>query len=192
MSAPTATMTPPADAAQGPSFPEILRAAQQGDGWALEHLFHLLSGRIRAFLTARGLEDPEASASEVFVRAFRAIADFEGDQSAYEAWIFTIARRLAIDEHRRAERRPHQVEDDQLAEREAPDDVEVQAVEQLDQSDAQALLDGLSPDQREVVVLRIIAGLSTEQVSEILDKRPDAVRALQHRGLANIRRRISP
>ena len=53
------------------------------------------------------------------------------------------------------------------------------------------LLAVLSPDQREVVLLRIVADLSVEEVARLLDKREGAVKALQHRALAALRRHLS-
>jgi RNA polymerase sigma-70 factor, ECF subfamily len=44
----------------------------------------------------------------------------------------------------------------------------------------------LSPDQAQVVLLRIVGGLQVSQVAELLDKRPGTVRVLQHRGLRRL------
>jgi RNA polymerase sigma-70 factor (ECF subfamily) len=48
----------------------------------------------------------------------------------------------------------------------------------------------LSPDQRDVVLLRVVADLSVEEVARLLDKREGAVKALQHRALAALRRHL--
>ena len=49
----------------------------------------------------------------------------------------------------------------------------------------------LSPDQQSVVLLRVIADLTVEQVARVIGKRPGAVKALQRRGLAALEREIS-
>ena len=56
---------------------------------------------------------------------------------------------------------------------------------------ARALLDGLPEDQRNVMVLRIVADLTVEQVAQVLGKRPGAVKALQRRALDSLRRKLS-
>ena len=53
-----------------------------------------------------------------------------------------------------------------------------------------AVLAGLPPDQRDVVLLRVVADLSIEDAAAALGKRPGAIKALQHRAMANLRKRI--
>ena len=57
---------------------------------------------------------------------------------------------------------------------------------------APGVLDGLAPDQRDVMVLRIVADLTIEQVAEVLGKRVGAVKALQRRALENLRKKVAP
>ena len=49
----------------------------------------------------------------------------------------------------------------------------------------------LAPDQRDVIALRVIADLSVDQVAAALGKQPGAVKALQRRGLASLRRQLA-
>jgi RNA polymerase sigma-70 factor (ECF subfamily) len=53
------------------------------------------------------------------------------------------------------------------------------------------MLSRLTPEQREVLFLRVLAGLSLEETAEVLGKTPGSVKRLQARGLASLRRRIS-
>ncbi len=69
-------------------------------------------------------------------------------------------------------------------------DVEVDAMDLLSDHQLRALLDELSPDQRDVVLLRIVADLSIEDVATALGKRRGAVKSLQHRALATLRRHL--
>jgi RNA polymerase sigma-70 factor (ECF subfamily) len=61
-------------------------------------------------------------------------------------------------------------------------------MDQRSQAEARDLVEGLTLDQRDVLVLRIFGELPLEQVAEILGKRPGAVKALQRRGLDALRR----
>jgi RNA polymerase sigma-70 factor (ECF subfamily) len=67
------------------------------------------------------------------------------------------------------------------------DDTEGEAVNATTaQAAARAIAHVLSPDQADVVLLRVLAGLDVEQVAEILGKRPGTVRVLQHKVLRRL------
>jgi RNA polymerase sigma-70 factor (ECF subfamily) len=52
------------------------------------------------------------------------------------------------------------------------------------------VLADLAPDQREVLTLRVVGDLTVEQVADVLGKSRGAVKSLQHRGVAALRRRL--
>ena len=68
---------------------------------------------------------------------------------------------------------------------------EDEALTRVGDAAARMLLDGLPEDQRNVMVLRIVADLTVEQVAQVLGKRPGAVKALQRRALDSLRRKLS-
>jgi RNA polymerase sigma factor (sigma-70 family) len=70
-------------------------------------------------------------------------------------------------------------------------DVEAEAIARLAQERVQALLGRLSADQRDVLVLRVLADLSVDETAAVLGKSYEAVKALQRRGLASLRRALS-
>ncbi|MGQ0826152.1 MAG: RNA polymerase sigma factor, partial [Actinomycetota bacterium] len=55
-----------------------------------------------------------------------------------------------------------------------------------------ALLAVLTPDQREVVLLRVVGGLPVKEVARVMDKRESAVKVLQHRALQALARHLDP
>jgi RNA polymerase sigma-70 factor (ECF subfamily) len=174
------------------SFEATLAEARRGSGRAFEALYHENARHLQAFLRARRADDPSAVTNEAFRRAFDGLARFEGhSQGQFRAWVFAIARNLLIDEQRQRARRPELVLLAEPAERAGPEDVEAQVMAGLDEDSARALLDELPPDQREVLLLRIIGELTTEEVGDLLGKRPGAVRALQMRGLRRLRRLLA-
>jgi RNA polymerase sigma-70 factor (ECF subfamily) len=96
-----------------------------------------------------------------------------------------------VDEHRKLVRRrtePIPVED--LAEIGPRADAETEAMRALADDRVRSVLDRLTPDQRDVLLLRILGGLTIEEVATVVRKRPGAVKALQARGLAAIRDKI--
>lgn len=167
----------------------VLAGAQRGEPSAFEALVNLLEQPLVGFLRARGASDPESLANEVLVRVFGAIGGFAGNQAQFRAWVFTIARNLVIDDHRRRSRRPatRLMDPSSLPEIAAAPDVD-----HIDETErAERLLGLLTDDQREVVVLRVIAGLSVEETAQVVGRRPGAVRALQHRALTQLRQELS-
>lgn len=172
----------------GEAFPDLLGAAQADAGWAYERLYDAFGPAVLGYLRTLGVEDPEAITNEVFLRTFTNIGRFRGDEGGFRSWVFTIAHNAALDDRRRQSRRPV------VADVEVPDTVEGPAeeiaLEQVGTEGVLGLLAGLSTDQRDVLVLRLVGDLTVEQVAEVLGKRPGAVKALQRRGLAALRRRL--
>jgi RNA polymerase sigma-70 factor (ECF subfamily) len=82
------------------------------------------------------------------------------------------------------------------AEGEVPDtvpgeiDVEEEAARRLATERVRRLCDTLAPDQRDVLLLRMLADLTVDDIAEALGKTPGAVKALQRRGLAALRRQM--
>ena len=130
----------------------------------------------------------EDLAADVWLEAVAGLPRFQGDATAFAGWLFTLARRRAIDAHRRvARRRTDPVDAEDLAQRpgsERPD------ADILDRFSAGAAIDrvrdALTPAQAQVVLLRVVAGLGVEQVAEMTGRQRGAVRKLHHRGLRRL------
>ncbi len=182
-----ATKRPPSF---GPAFPSVLAAAQADAPWAYQRLFEWLGRPVAGYLRGQGCDDPDGLANDVFLRAFTNLAAFEGDEERFRSWVFTIAHNLLTDERRRRRRRPT-VADRPLADGVSPRSTESEALSRLGAERVDALLAALAPDQRDVLLLRIVADLTVEQVAQALGKAPGAVKQLQRRGLATLRRRLS-
>ena len=125
--------------------------------------------------------------SEVFLAVFTGVGRFTGGREQFRSWVFTIAHRRLVDHWRSGSRTvpqaPYEPDDDRSTE-----SAENQALRFLGEERALQLLALLTDDQREVLVLRIVADLTVEQVGEVVGKRPGAVKALQRRGLSTRRR----
>ena len=112
---------------------------------------------------------------------------FEGNESGFRAWLFTIARHRHIDMRRREMRRRESVLDENdLSLSADPQDVEDLAAEAVGTEAALRLIASLPPDQAEAVALRVIAGLDVARVADMMGRTPSAVRVLTHRGLKKL------
>ncbi len=180
----------------------VIDAARRGEGWAFDVLFDQHVQRITAFMHGRRAPDPDDLVNEVFIGAFRGIRGFRGDERAFRAWLFRIARNKIIDAARRSDRRPslRLVGDTvDLVERErdarsltdrssGQASTEDEVVRRLGLERVWFLLDQVTGEQRDVLLLRIIGDLTIEQIALVLDKPQGAVKALQRRGLRRLER----
>jgi RNA polymerase sigma-70 factor, ECF subfamily len=165
----------------------VLADARRGVPRALEAIYRDLAPAVLGYLRGQGAREPEDQTSEVFVGVVRGLGRFVGDERAFRSWVFAIAHRRLLDERRTlARRREEPVEPVRLSG--AVGDVEDEAAARLGDEWALRLLATLTADQRAVLLLRVLADLSVDEVASILGKRPGAVKALQRRGLASLAR----
>ena len=146
---------------------------------------------LRFFLAA--VEDrptAEDLTGEVFKSAIEDLPRFHGPAEALGGWLFRIARH-DLSDYRRQARNLVQPLDDLLMDAIQADgavDPEELALDRVEGDQVLAALRQLTPDQREVLLLRLVADLTAPEVAGILNKSTDAVKALQHRGLASLAR----
>jgi RNA polymerase sigma-70 factor (ECF subfamily) len=171
----------------GPSFAAVLAAATDGDELAFGVLWRDLQPPLLRYLNAFAPGAGEDLASETWLRIVGALGSFSGDERAFRAWIFTVARYRAVDRWRRATRHQDElVPLDALTDLPADDDPAAAAVDAISSQAAVARIATLPPDQAEVVLLRVIAGLDVAEVATITGKRPGNVRVLAHRALRRL------
>ena len=172
-------------------FARVLAAAVEGADWAWSEVYHAYAGRLRGYLRSRGASEPDDLVGDVFLQIARNLSTFEGDESAFRSWIFMVAHHRLIDERRRATRRPVDLIDEPVRlERPSKIDVAAEAVGNVATDELYELLETLTDDQRNVLVLRMVAGLSLDETATAIDKNLGAVTQLQRRGLAALRREI--
>jgi RNA polymerase sigma factor (sigma-70 family) len=178
----------------GPPFEQLLAAAQANSGWAFAGLYESLAPRVAGYLRASGVEEPDDLTSEVFLAVFTGLATFRGGEAQFRSWVFTIAHHRIVDFRRAQARRPRLASLDVLyadATSPAAESAEGGALRNVGTGRVERLLDSLAPDQRDVLALRVVADLTVDQVADALGKSSGAVKALQRRALATLRRRLS-
>jgi len=174
------------------NFASVLAAAKAGAAWACRDLWQRFAPSVAAFARARGSLEPEDLTSEVFLTVFDRLDQFEGGGAEFRSFVFTVAHRRLVDELRARSRRPAPAEFTEDSDHRLTDSAETQALDRIADREVRTLIETLAPDQRDVLALRIIGGLSIPEIAQILDKRPGAVKALQRRGLETLRKKILP
>ena len=174
----------------GLPFDDVLTAAQAGAGWAFEVLYRDLSPVVTGYLRLHGAAEPDDLASETFLGVFTGLAGFSGDEEALRSWVFTIAHRRLIDDWRRRSRRPQLTDDDSDLALLPGGDAEDDALIRVGTEDVHRMCAGLPDDQRSVLLLRVLADLTVEQVASVMGRSVGSVKALQRRGLRTLRDRL--
>jgi RNA polymerase sigma factor (sigma-70 family) len=165
---------------------ETLAAAQSGDMGAFNEIYAALGPAVLGYLNARGADDPEGAAQEVFLTVFTRLHTVRGGSEGLRTFAFSVAHARYVDELRRRARRPAVYGYDADLDGRTSESAESAALASLGGEAAQAL-DLLPVDQREVLTLRVIGDLSVEQVATIMKRSPGSVKQLQRRALTRLR-----
>lgn len=172
-------------------FAEVIAAAQEGSEWAWGILVRDVSPSLAGFFRVRGAADPEGLTGDVLIDVARNIGSFKGDSDGFRSWVFVIAYRRLTDDWRRRSRRVDEKPSGLQAESNASvPSAEAEALDSLGHDEAMRMLGVLTPDQRDVIALRIVAGLTLEETARVIGKSVGSVKALQSRGIAALRRDI--
>jgi RNA polymerase sigma-70 factor (ECF subfamily) len=157
-------------------------------------LYRDLNPALLRYLHGQHSDAAEDLASEVWLTVATKLASFEGDEAGFRSWVFTIARRRAIDHGRtRARRRTDIAASETFERRAGPDDTAAAGIEDLSTRTAVTRLTaGLPADQAEAVLLRVVAGFSVAEVAEIMGRSAGSVRVLQHRALRRLAAKLRP
>ncbi len=177
-------------------FAAVLEAAKRGDNEAVGSLYETYHPLLIRYLRWEQPDVAEDLEGDVWLAVAQSLKRFKGDERHFKAWLFTIARHRVVDHRRRMARsRIVFVEPEVLygyaggAGGAGTGDPADELVANMTAQEAVAQLTaGLAHDQAEVIVLRVLGGLSVSEVARIIGKRPGTVRVLTHRALERIAR----
>ncbi len=168
---------------------ELVRRAQANDREAFGELYKIYGPKIFSYLVYHldgQVEVAEDLTEEVFVKVLQALHTFRFSGLPFTSWLYRVAHNHMVDYLRALPRRATQSIDDYL---EIPDhrarDFE-EAVVTTDQ--LKTALAAITPEQRQVVVLRLIQGLSIAETAQAVGRSQEAVKQLQSRGLRALHR----
>jgi RNA polymerase sigma-70 factor, ECF subfamily len=158
--------------------------AVSGDSEAFAQLYTAYVDQIYRFIFFKvsDHETAEDLTSQVFLKVWQSLGNYRKRELHFGAWLFQVARNTVID-HYRTQRKTESLET-AIATRPDPEANVKQIVDRrLTREWLWSKLDRLTEDQREVIILKFIEGLSTREAAEIMDKQQGAIRALQMRAL---------
>ena len=161
--------------------------AQRGDGAAFREIYLALAPAVAGYLRSHGSSDHEALTSEVFLTVHRRLPELTGGVRGLRTFVFSVAHARMVDEMRARARQPQVLEYDPADDPRSAPSAEDQAVVSLAAQTAIEMLSHLAESQREVVALRVVAGLTLEETAEATGRTVGAVKQLQRRGLIALR-----
>lgn len=167
----------------------LVREAVAGDQEAFAQLYEVNFDRIYRYVYLKIGDRAEAEdmTQQVFLSALRSITSFKWQGTPFTAWLFRIAHNQIVDHLRRKTRRPVLMDIDETLPGSGGDPehmVELSLnIERLSEATRH-----LTKSQREVLSLRFAGGLSIEEVSKAMGKKPGAVKALQHAAVVALRK----
>lgn len=168
---------------------DVLDAARRGERAGIEAVYVRFAPAVLAWFRARVGDRhlAEDLTGDAFVAVIAALPRYRGGPEAFAGWLFTLVRRDFMDHLRRSGRRPESLVADPVDRGVVPD-VADEVVARGDAEAVREALARLSPDQQEVLALRVVAGLTANEVAAMTGRTVGAVKALQHRGLDSLGR----
>jgi RNA polymerase sigma-70 factor (ECF subfamily) len=127
--------------------------------------------------------------AEVFHRLLKAFQQGQGPDQKLQAWLYRTAHNVVVDHYRRQQHRRHLPLDEALVN--TGDDPVRQTEDHISAEVIRAALQRLTPDQQQVITLKFLAELSNEETAAVLNKPIGAVKSLQHRALAALKRQFN-
>lgn len=167
---------------------EVVRRAQGYDEEALRMLYEMYYPKVYnyAFLQMGDVQAAEDLASDVMLKVLESLRAYRFRGLPFGAWVFRIARNRLIDLHRRRKRRGEVDLSETLAGSLAnPQSLAERA---LERGQLQVALKHLTDEQRQVIVLKFIEGFDNRSIGRIMGRSEGAIKSLQHRALAALRR----
>jgi RNA polymerase sigma-70 factor, ECF subfamily len=169
----------------------LLRSAQKDNGDAFAALYRANVQAIYRYIYYRVSDRQLAEdlTSDVFMRALRGLKRYEDRGKPFVAWLYRIAHDRVIDHRRRVNRRATDVDID---DKPMPVRVDMDSGMMRKQA-ARALRSAiaqLTDDQQQVIILRFIEGYSLDDTAQAMDKKANAIKALQHRAVRALGRQL--
>ncbi len=171
---------------------EVIARATEGDGEAFARLYGRYFDKIYRYIYLRvgNRAEVEDLTQEVFVKALEAIGSYKWRSLPFGSWLFRIAHNHTVDHLRRTSKVERTAWEDNVAYVEEPNPAGI-AERRLEIEELRDKMEKLPAAQRAVISLRFGGELSVAEVAKVLGKSPGTVKALQHGGIAALKKMMS-
>jgi RNA polymerase sigma-70 factor (ECF subfamily) len=175
-----------------PEMAALAARAQRGEVDAIGALYDQNHAALFRYVWSRVSDRAlaEELTGDVFMRMLAALPNYRPSAAPFRAWLYRIAHNRLVDYYRKEN--GHTAVPLEQAEAQSAEDDPAALVEQtLTVERVHRALADMDEPQRAVVALRFLSGLSLEETATVLNKTESAVKALQHRGLAALRKALA-
>ena len=168
----------------------LVKSAVGGDGEAFGELYGIYLDRIYryVFYQVRDKMVAEDITEDVFVKAWKAINSCKGKEKTFSSWLYRIAHNQVIDVFR-SRSKEWTIEMGAVIER---SDSSLEVEKRADYQELLQEIACLPENQRQIIILKFIAGMDNREIGRITGKNQGAIRILQMRALANLRKKLNP
>jgi RNA polymerase sigma-70 factor, ECF subfamily len=172
----------------------LVRQAKRGEGEAFGRLYDLCLEDIYRYVYYRvgHRQDAEDVTEEVFIHAFRAIDSYQVREAPFAAWLFRIAHNAVVDHYRRRGAGLTVTIALETAAEPADPGADAAVHAGLAAEDLAAIIGRLTSEQQQVIILRFVLGYKISEVAGLTGRTIEGVKALQHRGLAALKKMMEP
>ena len=169
----------------------VVERARDNDANAWEALYRHSYGRLVTYAQRR-LQSPalaEDAVSDTFARAIERIDTFTWQGAGFDAWIYGILRNVVLETYRSRDLSHQRLENNYTESAALVDLTEISSgLERAEEIQRlRRAFGSLGPDDREILELRVVGGMSSDAVAEVIGKGPGAVRMAQSRALQRLR-----
>ena len=166
----------------------LVTQAISGDVEAFGELYtnHVTKIYRYVYYNVHDKEHAEDITQEVFLKAWKAIGSCRGKEKTFSSWLYRIAHNLIIDKLRKSQKQPSREAELPESIRDTSDRMEIS----LEQKDLLKVIDVLSPNQRQVIVMKFIEEMDNREIAETMGKSTGAIRILQMRALETLRKTL--
>lgn len=169
----------------------LIRSAQKGDADAFAALYRANVQKVFRYIFYRVNDSHVAEdlTGDVFMRALEGIGTYQDQGKPFIAWLYTIAHARVVDHYRKTRRHGDESDIDSVP-LPANHDMDADLMRRHAAQQLRKVIAALTVDQQQVIILRFIERQSINQVAGIMGKKPNAIKALQHRALRSLASRL--
>jgi RNA polymerase sigma-70 factor (ECF subfamily) len=178
------------DKSEQPKINELVKSAQRGNTNAISELYDYFYSKIYRYIYFKtgNMPDAEDLTEDVFVKMIESISSYKLQGVPFSSWLFRIAHNRIVDHYRKISGKQTAPLDNILNNTDdSSEDIESKIDINISIKNIYAAMESLTNLQKETLSLRFAAGLSIKETSLAMQKNENAVKALQHAAIANLR-----